>query len=46
MTNEELQAHVEVLEAHVSKLEGIIRVMLEEIADGTIQDSTNDSVTP
>ena len=34
---EEIRAHVEVLESHVARLEGIIRVMLEELEAGSIQ---------
>ena len=39
MTTEELQAHIEALEEHVARLEGIIQVILEEIEAGTILES-------
>ncbi len=39
MTNEELKVHLETLEEHVARLEGIIHVMLEELESGTIQES-------
>ena len=32
---EELQAHIETLETHVARLEGIIHVMLEQAEAGT-----------
>ncbi len=38
-TNEELNAHIETLEEHVARLEGIIYIILEEIESGTIQES-------
>ena len=34
---EELKAHIETLETHVARLEGIIHVMLEQIEAGTIE---------
>jgi hypothetical protein len=34
---EELRAHVEVLETHLARIEGIIHVMLEQIEAGTIE---------
>jgi hypothetical protein len=34
---QEVMTHIEVLETHVARLEGIIHVMLEQIEAGTIQ---------
>ena len=39
MNIEELEAHIETLEQHVARLEGIIQVILEEIEPRTIQES-------
>ena len=39
MAPEELQAHIETLEQHFARLEGIIQVILEEIEAGTIQEA-------
>ncbi len=39
MTIKELQTHIETLEAHVARLEGIIQMILEEIEARTIQES-------
>ena len=36
---EELQAHIETLETHVARLEGIIHVMLEQIESGTLEEA-------
>jgi hypothetical protein len=36
---QELRAHIETLEAHVARLEGVVSVMLEEIEAGRIQES-------
>ena len=36
---EELKAHIETLETHVARLEGIIHVMLEQLEAGTIQET-------
>ena len=35
-------AHIEALESHVARLEGIIHVMLEQIEAGTIQEVAAD----
>lgn len=35
----EVAAHIETLESHVARLEGIIHVMLLEIENGTIEQS-------
>jgi hypothetical protein len=37
--DEEVSARIESLESHVALLEGVLHVMLQEIANGTIQDS-------
>ena len=37
VTDPETQARLDTLEAHVAKLEGIIDVLLEEIANGTAE---------
>ncbi len=37
--DEEVAAHIESLESHVARLEGILHVMLEEIERGTIQEN-------
>ena len=37
--DEEVAAHIESLESHVARLEGILHVMLEEIEKGTIQEN-------
>jgi hypothetical protein len=37
--DEETAAHIESLETHVARLEGILHVMLEELEKGTIQDN-------
>ena len=39
MTNEEVEAHIEILEQHLAHLEGVIHVMLEQIEAGTILES-------
>ena len=39
MTNEEVEAHIETLEEHVARLEGIIQAIPEEIVAGTILES-------
>ena len=36
---EEVMAHLETLETHVAKLEGIIHVLLEQIEMGTAQEN-------
>ena len=36
---EELRVHIEALETHVARLEGIIHVMLEQIEAGTIEEA-------
>ncbi len=36
---EELKAHIEVLETHLARLEGIIHVMLEQIEAGTLEEA-------
>lgn len=38
----EVAAHIETLESHVARLEGIIHVMLLEIEQGTIQESAKE----
>ena len=35
----EVAAHIESLESHVARLEGILHVMLEELERGTIQEN-------
>ena len=35
----ETAAHIESLETHVARLEGILHVMLEEMEKGTIQEN-------
>ncbi len=35
----EVAAHIESLESHVARLEGILHVMLEELEKGTIQEN-------
>ena len=35
----EVAAHIESLETHVARLEGILHVMLEELEKGTIQEN-------
>lgn len=37
--DEQTAAHIESLESHVARLEGIIHVMLEELEKGTIQEN-------
>ncbi len=37
--DDEVKAHIETLESHVARLEGIIAVMLMELENGTIQES-------
>ncbi len=37
--DEETAAHINSLETHVARLEGIVHVMLEELEKGTIQDN-------
>ena len=37
--DQEVAAHLEALETHVARLEGVLHVMLQEIENGTIQDS-------
>lgn len=37
--DQEVAAHLEALESHVARLEGVLHVMLQEIENGTIQDS-------
>ena len=37
----ELQAHVEALESHVARLEGIVQALLEEAAAGRLQASAD-----
>ena len=37
MTNPETQARLDTLESHVAKLEGIIDVLLQELANGTAE---------
>ncbi len=36
---DELKLHIETLETHVARLEGIIHVMLEQLEAGTIQET-------
>ncbi len=36
---EELRVHIESLETHVARLEGIIHVMLEQIEAGTLEEA-------
>ena len=36
---EELRVHIEALETHIARLEGIIHVMLEQLEAGTIEES-------
>lgn len=38
----EVAIHIETLESHVARLEGIIHVMLVEIENGTIQESAKE----
>jgi hypothetical protein len=40
--DEDVAAHIESLESHVARLEGILHVMLIEIENGTIQDSAGE----
>lgn len=40
--DKEVAAHIETLESHVARLEGIIHVMLLEIEQGTIQESAKE----
>ena len=37
--DEEVAAHIESLESHVARLEGILHVRLEELERGTIQEN-------
>jgi len=37
--DEDTAAHIESLESHVARLEGVIHVMLEEMEKGTIQEN-------
>ena len=37
--DDEVRAHLETLETHVALLEGIVRVMLEQIEAGTIREN-------
>ena len=39
---EEVMAHLETVESHVARLEGVIHVMLEQIESGTIQEAAAD----
>ena len=36
---EELKVHIEALETHVARLEGILYVLLEQLEAGTIEES-------
>ena len=36
---EELRVHIEALETHVARLEGILYVLLEQLEAGTIEES-------
>ena len=40
--DKEVAAHIETLESHVARLEGIIHLMLLEIEQGTIQESAKE----
>ncbi len=39
---QELRAHIDPLEEHVARLEGIIHVMLEQLELGTIQETASE----
>lgn len=36
------RVHIEALEAHIAKIEGILHVILEELSKGTIQESASE----
>jgi len=40
--DDDVAAHLEALESHVARLEAIVRIMLEQIENGTIEETAAD----